>query len=187
MMIASPLRAAVLSGSYSQDLSTFVTPPAEYGISGDVSVQVDRFYLGNNLSGQYRASITVLYDVAVAIGFGVSTSPNDNIMADNMLILSQPDPRDTFAGVVFGSVNVLGSTPTGDLLPGVETAYTFNATLGQDYYLFVSGAASSLVGPSRLDYSFLVQPVPEPSTYLLFLLALTGLVVTSLAGKRNRK
>ena len=152
----------------------------------------DVFTLTATLDGAVGSTATGLYVWGVNRGAGTAGFQANGITGvrfDRVVIL-RPDGTGTVAGagnLPAGSVSILGSTITatvsGSLLPstgfGNKLDYTWN--LWPRDGAFTGFAAISDFAPNNA--SFTAAPVPEPSTAVLSMLGLGGL----LAWRRRRQ
>ncbi|QDQ25144.1 PEP-CTERM sorting domain-containing protein [Chitinimonas arctica] len=142
--------------------------------NGDIAYEVNRYSLGNQLSGNYLLSLTTSLSgwnstSGPTMGLLLTTDRNDGLYNSRSYF------DGSLTGLVKGSETSLGE----------QTSFSFNATPGVEYFAIVGGIVWPGQGAGTANYqlSFNTAPVPEPETYAMLLAGL-GIVATVLRRRR---
>ena len=139
--------------------STFAFP---FTLSNNTSSDITRFTL--NGSG----STTFFDRSAPAPGTAGSANGRDLLEVTNL-----SDSQDISA-VYFNEVQVIGSTPQGDLFTGIDVSFSGGVSGNNGQFAFVADTDTS--------FGFVTSTIPEPSSAIQF-----GIAMTVLLMRRRRR
>lgn len=137
------------------------------------ALDIDRYYLGNSLSG--------LYDILFApgggynstltlAGFLISDNPNDAIVANPSLLAPAAADWSALQGILQGNWWAVWNVASGTT-SNMRTLFTTppQFTPGTDYYIFAAGGS---VVPISVPYMLTVAAVPEPEVWAMMIAGL---------------
>jgi len=182
----SNVNAASVDFSSQLDLTNLQYPVVINTISGNAAADIVRFDLGTGWAGEMEILLgTSNYsDITTALGFALTTDPNDVLFANPdtflQLVNSPTTTTEFFNANVNGWVfygwgsNIITAGGITDLTAAFTPALEFNPTA--HYYAFIAGGS---VAPVTVDVNLTVNSisaVPVPAAIWLFGSGLLGLL-----------
>lgn len=143
------------------------------------ALDVDRYDLGNALSGSYNILFTPgsFNSTTAIVGFMLSDNPNQAIVDNPGLLGPAASNMSLLSGILQGNWWAVYHVPPNS----TDDLFAYNPTLqltaGTNYYLFASGGSVSPVSiPYTLSVTAAPAPVPVPPALWLFGSGLLGLI-----------
>lgn len=188
----STVSAATVSYSGQLDLTNLNFPVSIGGLQGNASVDMIRFDLGNNLSGndvQMSLTTSDFSPLTTGVGVAITTDPNNGLLVNPTPILDLFSPgsnvSDFFNNNVDGGVllawgNAINAGGVTDVTGIFDSPIEF--TQDTNYYAFIIGGSLS---PTMVDTQLQVTAVPIPAAWL-FMLSGLGLFAFLKKKKQSR-
>lgn len=143
------------------------------------ALDIDRYDLGNALSGSYNILFTPgSFNPSTAIvGFMLSDNPNQAVMDNPGLLGPAASDMSLLSGILQGNWWAVYNMPPNSTDDMFAYYPALQFTAGTNYYLFASGGSVSPVNvPYTLSMTAAAAPVPVPPAVWLFGSGLLGLI-----------